>query len=85
MNFHTLYGEPYWCEGAYYQFTLTQIETLKEATAEIHQMCLQMVDKVVASDERMTKFRIPRYTWSFVRNAWQTHQPSLYSRLDLIV
>ncbi|CAK8741399.1 Putative acid--amine ligase YgiC [Sodalis praecaptivus] len=84
FNFHTLYGEPYWCEDAYYQFTLAQIETLEEATAEIHQMCLQVVDKVVASDELMTKFRIPRHTWSFVRNAWQTRQPSLYSRLDLV-
>lgn len=63
FNFHTLYGEPYWCEDAYYQFTLAQIEVLEDATAEIHQMCLQVVEKVVNSDTLMTKFRIPRHTW----------------------
>lgn len=84
FNFHTLYGEPYWCEDAYYQFTLAQIEALEDATAEIHQMCLKVVEKVVSSDTLMTKFRIPRHTWPFVRNSWQTRQPSLYSRLDLV-
>ena len=31
----------------------------------------------------MTKFRIPKHTWGFVRQSWLTQQPSLYSRLDL--
>ncbi|UDG79942.1 glutathionylspermidine synthase family protein [Candidatus Steffania adelgidicola] len=84
FNFHTLYGKPYWCEDAYYQFTIKEIETLEEVTADIHQMCLQVVKKVVASDELMRKFRIPQHTWSFVRKAWKTCQPSLYSRLDLV-
>ena len=26
FRFHTMHGEPYWCEDAYYQFTLAQIE-----------------------------------------------------------
>lgn len=83
FNFHTMYGEPYWCEDAYYQFTLAQIEELEKATADLHQMCLQVVERVVNSDELMTKFCIPKHTWSFVRHSWQTKQPSLYSRLDL--
>ena len=83
FNFHTMYGEPYWCEDAYYKLTLAQVEKLEEVTAELHQMCLKVVEKVIASDELMTKFRIPKHTWSFVRQSWLTHQPSLYSRLDL--
>jgi glutathionylspermidine synthase len=39
--------------------------------------------KVIDSDELMAKFRIPKHTWSFVRQSWKTNQPSLYSRLDL--
>lgn len=54
-----MYGEPYWCEDAYYQFTLAQIEELEEATAELNRMCLQVVDKVVNSEALLTKFRIP--------------------------
>lgn len=46
-------------------------------------MCLKVVERVIASDELMTKFRIPKHTWGFVRQSWQTQQPSLYSRLDL--
>ncbi|MCG8710395.1 glutathionylspermidine synthase family protein [Brenneria sp. 4F2] len=83
FQFHTMYGQRYWCEEAYYQFTLAQIEELEDTTAELHQMCLQVVQKVVDSDELMSKFRIPKHTWEFVRQSWRTNQPSLYSRLDL--
>ena len=83
FQFHTMYGEPYWCEDAFYQFSLAQVEELEETTAELHQMCLKVVEKVIASDELMTKFQIPKHVWEFVRSSWRTQQPSLYSRLDL--
>lgn len=83
FNFHTMYGEPYWCEDAYYKLTLAQVEKLEAVTAELHQMCLKVVEKVIDSDELMAKFRIPKHTWGFVRQSWKTSQPSLYSRLDL--
>lgn len=69
FNFHTMYGEPYWCEDAYYKLTLAQVEKLEEVTAELHQMCLKVVERVIASDELMTKFRIPKHTWGFVRQS----------------
>jgi len=53
FNFHTMYGEPYWCEDAYYEFTLAQVEELEDATAEIHQMCLKAVERVVNDDALM--------------------------------
>lgn len=56
-----MYGEPYWCEDAYYKLTLDRGK-LEEVTAELHQMCLKVVDKVIDSDELMTKFRIPKHT-----------------------
>mgnify|MGYP003500745564 CR=1 FL=1 len=37
------------------QFSLAQVEELEETTAELHQMCLKVVEKVIASDELMTK------------------------------
>ncbi|KEA53457.1 hypothetical protein DT73_06510 [Mangrovibacter sp. MFB070] len=83
FNFHTMYGEPYWCEDAYYQFSLAEIEKLEDVTAELHQLCLKAVERVVASDALMDKFCIPRHTRDFVRQSWATRQPSLYSRLDL--
>ncbi|MDC9590028.1 glutathionylspermidine synthase family protein [Xenorhabdus sp. XENO-10] len=83
FNFHTMYDQPYWSEEAYYQFTLNQIEEIEDATTELHQMCLQVVEKVVDSEELLTKFQIPKHCWEFVRSSWVTSQPSLYSRLDL--
>lgn len=82
FTFHTMYGEPYWCEDACYQFSLAQVERLESVTEELHQMCLQVVDQVVNSEELLTRFRIPKHSWSFVRQSWQSQQPSLYSRLD---
>jgi glutathionylspermidine synthase len=78
FNFHTMYGEPYWCEDA---TTSSPWPRLKAGRghAELHQMCLKVVEKVIDSDELMAKFRIPKHTWSFVRQSWKTNQPSLYS------
>ncbi|REF26937.1 glutathionylspermidine synthase [Xenorhabdus cabanillasii] len=84
FNFHTMYGQPYWSEEAYYQFSLSQIEEIESVTEELHQMCLQVVEKVVNSEELLTKFQIPKHCWEFVRSSWVTSQPSLYSRLDLV-
>lgn len=82
FSFHTMYGEPYWCEDACYQFSLAQIERLETVSAQLHQMCLQVVEKVINSDELLTRFCIPKHTWNFVRQSWQSQEPSLYSRLD---
>lgn len=83
FNFHTMYGEPYWSEEAYYQLSAAEVDKLETVSAELHQMCLQVVEKVVASDALMAKFCIPKHTWEFVRQSWRSQQPSLYSRLDL--
>ena len=83
FKFHTIHGEKYWDESAYYQFSLAQIEEdLEKPTEEIHQMCLHVVDKVVSDEQLMAKFCIPEAQWDFVRCSWLNKEPSLYSRLD---
>lgn len=83
FNFHTLYGQPYWDERAYYQFSLNQIEQHLEApSAELHQMCLHVVDQVVQSEQWLEKFKIPTHHWDTIRRSWERQDPSLYSRLD---
>ncbi len=84
FKFHTLYGEPYWDESVYYQFTLQQIEEhIESPTEELHQMCLAVVDKVVRDDQLMRQFRIPEPHWDWIANSWKSGEKSLYSRLDL--
>ncbi|UTV29490.1 glutathionylspermidine synthase family protein [Photobacterium atrarenae] len=83
FGFHTMYGEPYWDETAYYQFTLAQIERdLEDPTEELHQMCLAVVEQVVADDYWLRKFQIPEPLWQPVLDSWKSREPSLYSRLD---
>ncbi|XNM62999.1 glutathionylspermidine synthase family protein [Escherichia coli] len=82
FNFHTMYGEPYWSERLL-QADARAGRKAEDVTAELHQLCLKVVDRVIASDELTARFRIPKHNWSFVRQSWQTQQPSLYSRLDL--
>ncbi len=85
FHFHTMYGQPYWDESAYYQFTLEQIERDLEApTEEIQQMCLHIVDVVSKDEELLTKFAIPPDYWQAISDSWQAQEPSLYSRLDLV-
>ena len=81
FKFHTLYGQKYWDESAYYQFSLKQIEQdIEDPTDEIHQMCLKVVDRVVNDDLLLEKFCIPKQFWPLVRDSWQKQEPSLYSR-----
>ncbi|WP_444896729.1 glutathionylspermidine synthase family protein [Microbulbifer sp. SSSA005] len=83
FHFHTMYGQPYWDESAYYQFSLEQIEKhIEDPTEEIHQMCLDVVARVLEDEELLRRFCIPEQHWDFVRTSWRNGDPSLYSRLD---
>lgn len=83
FHFHTMYGQPYWDESAYYQFTLQQIEQhLEQPTVEVHQMCLEAVDYVLNNESVLNKFAIPETAWDAIKDAWQHRDPSLYARLD---
>lgn len=82
--FHTMYGQQYWDESAYYQFTLAQIEDdLEDPTAELYAMCLDVVDRAAKSEELLTKLAIPERLWDMIAESWQQRAPSLYGRFDL--
>jgi len=84
FRFHTIEGERYWDERACYAFTLQEIERDIEApTAELDQMCRELVARAV-DDERMLKLlRIPERFWTFIAASWKRSDPSLYGRFDL--
>lgn len=48
FDFHIIDNEIYWDESRAYRFTLRQIEEqIEKPTAELHQMCLEVVDRAV--------------------------------------
>ena len=83
FNFHTIDGEPYWDERAYYRFTLRQIEDdIEGPTAELDAMCLEIVDRACRDEELLQLLKIPETYWELVRGSWQAGEPSLYGRMD---
>ena len=82
--FHTIAGERYWDERAYYAFTLRQIEDDLEApTAELDAMCRELVARAVEDERMMRVLRIPERFWTFIAASWKRGDPSLYGRFDL--
>jgi glutathionylspermidine synthase len=82
--FHTLDGEPYWDERAYYGFTLREIERDLEApTVELDGMCRELVARAVGDERMLRALRIPERYWTFVAASFRRGDPSLYGRFDL--
>src|SRR6202012_4465258 len=83
FDFHTIDGERYWDERAYYAFTLEQIEAQIEApTAEIDAMCLELVGRAVDDERHLRRLKIPEAFWPLLSDSWHRDDPSLYGRLD---
>jgi glutathionylspermidine synthase len=84
FDFHTIDGELYWDERAYYAFTLEEIERQIEApTGEIDAMCLELVGRAVDDEKLLRRLKIPEAYWPLIADSWHGDQFSLYGRLDL--
>lgn len=84
FDFHTVGGECYWDERAYYSFTLAEIENDFEApTAELDAMCREVVACAITDERAMRRLAIPPQYWNWIARSWKQSQPSLYGRFDL--
>ena len=84
FDFHTIDGERYWEERAYYAFTLDEIERQIEApTGEIDAMCLELVGRAIDDENCLRRLRLPETFWPLIRDSWRRNEGSLYGRLDL--
>lgn len=84
FKFHTIGGERYWDERNYYQFTLQQVEQhLEDPTKEIHEMCMDLVERVVENEHLLILLAIPSQFHDLVRTSWKEGHPHLYGRMDL--
>ena len=83
FTWHHDSGERYWDESAAYALSLTEVEEGLEApTAELHQMCLDLVDEASGSERLMTLLEIPEASRDYVADSWKRGEPSLYGRFD---
>ncbi|TCC13889.1 glutathionylspermidine synthase preATP-grasp family protein [Kosakonia quasisacchari] len=85
FDFHIIDNEIYWDESRAYRFTLRQIEEqIEKPTAELHQMCLEVVDRAVADEAILRQLAIPPLYWDAIAESWRNRDPSLYGRMDFV-
>ena len=81
--YHSIGGVPYWDETAYYAFTLRQIENdLEDASAEMHALAMEVVDRAVNDENVLTRLAIPQASWDTIRTSYRRGDPTLYGRFD---
>jgi len=84
FDFHTIDGERYWDERAFYAFSLDEIERQIEApTGEIDALCLELVGHAIDDEEYLRRLKIPEAFWPLLSQSWHRDEASLYGRLDL--
>src|SRR3979409_569470 len=84
FDFHTIDGERYWDERAYYAFTLDEIERqIEEPPAVIDALCLELGCHAVDDEDYLGRLKIPEAFWSLISESWHRDDGSLYGRLDL--
>lgn len=81
FSYHSIDGL-YWDERYAYRFSSAQIDTLEQATIDLHQMSLQAVDHVIRQGQ-YERFAIPQTFWSQVEESWREREFSLFGRFDL--
>ncbi|MDP4892679.1 glutathionylspermidine synthase family protein, partial [Cypionkella sp.] len=84
FSFADMHGEPYWDETSAYAFTLAQIEAdIEDPATELHAMCREAVDHILASEALMERLAIPEAHRDLVAESWRRGDPELYGRFDL--
>jgi len=80
FGFHSIDGI-YWDERACYAFTSAEIDTLEDATAELHQLCLKAAQHVI-DEKRFDRFAIPAEFIPMVEQSWNDGEDTLFGRFD---
>lgn len=80
FGYHTMDGT-YWDESAYYEFSMSEIDTIEQATNELWQMCLEAVE-YVTTKKKYDLFHIPQWVVPHIERTWNDDAPAIYGRFD---
>jgi glutathionylspermidine synthase len=81
LHYHTIDGQPYWDESAYYTFHASEIDELERATYALNDLCLKAVDHIFTSG-RLGQFNVPPACHEFLRHSWDHDELTVYGRFD---
>lgn len=82
FEFHSIGGQPYWTEDACYRFSGEQIDELETATQALHDMSLELVERVVERGD-CERLGLNLYASALVEQSWRAGERALYGRMDL--
>jgi glutathionylspermidine synthase len=82
LLFHSIDGEPYWDETAYYLFEATEVDQIEMATAELDAMYLEATEHVIR-EGRLGELGIPSPFHDYIARSWETDEHTVYGRFDL--
>jgi glutathionylspermidine synthase len=82
LGYHTIDGQSYWDETAYYSFSSAEIDELEAATGELHELCIKAAEHVI-SHKRYDRLQIPPQAVALIERSWENDEPSIYGRFDL--
>jgi glutathionylspermidine synthase len=80
FTFHSIDGV-YWDESAAYELTLAQVETLEDASEDLHQRYLAAVAWVI-ENQHFEPFDLPAHAIALITDSWHRQDPALYGRFD---
>ena len=81
LLFHSIGGEPYWDESAYYLFEAAEIDQIEAATMELDELCLDAVEHVIKQG-RLDEVGVPPTFHDFVARSWEEDEHTIYGRFD---
>jgi glutathionylspermidine synthase len=84
FDFHSIDGEVYWEESAYYAFSLYEIEQdIESVTDRLYALCVELAGQILNSERLLLRLKVPEHAWSLISESWRKSEPSLYGRFDL--
>ena len=81
FGFHSIDGI-YWDERACYRFSGEEIDTLEDATRELHGMCIEAAAQVIESGD-YSRFAIPPAFIPYIEESWRADEDTLFGRFDI--
>jgi glutathionylspermidine synthase len=81
LHYHTIDGEPYWDESAFYSFKSSEIDELDRASYALNDLCLKAVEHVF-TENRLPQFGVAPAFADFLRQSWEHDGLTLYGRFD---
>ena len=78
-------GGLWWWEGSHWKLTTEEVDSLDDATVELHARCLDAVDYAVNKDPVLLReaFGMPDWFAEYVERSWKRRDPYLMGRMDL--